>query len=433
MTSDSITSDPDIPAGQLLADQLAGVLACAALWLRRSRPVELAAVLVLAGLLSHYVVGPTLAALFTVAVHRPFRTVAAISSLAAGSVLASSLLHPDPEVGIVTSALIGFVLYGGVIGWGMFVRSRRMLLESLRERARRAETEARLRAEHAQRLTRERIAREMHDVLAHRLSLLSVHAGALEYRKDASAEEVAQAAGVIRGSAHAALQDLREVIGVLRAPVGESAGTDGSRTDGSKTTGEKTAGEKTAGLKTAGSETAGWETAGTAVAGASATSASDPGPGAASSGDSTNAEPTRPQPTLAELSRLVEESAQAGMRVELHDRLPAGGALAVPAATGRTAYRIVQEGLTNARKHAPGGAVTVTTDGAAGRGLTVEIRNQTVPAKGGEDGQAAPAIPGSGTGLIGLAERATLAGGRLESGVVGNGHFRLYAWLPWPT
>ena len=61
----------------------------------------------------------------------------------------------------------------------------------------------------------------MHDVLGHRLSLLSLHAGALEYRPDASAQEIAQAAKVVRESAHQALQDLREVIGVLRGPVGE--------------------------------------------------------------------------------------------------------------------------------------------------------------------------------------------------------------------
>ena len=99
----------------------------------------------------------------------------------------------------------------------MFVRSKRQLMLSLRDRARRAETEAALRAEQAQRLAREDIAREMHDVLAHRLTLLSVHAGALEFRPDAPREEVERAAGVIRESAHEALQDLREIIGVLRA------------------------------------------------------------------------------------------------------------------------------------------------------------------------------------------------------------------------
>ncbi len=103
-----------------------------------------------------------------------------------------------------------------ILVWGMFVRARRQLVHSLRERARRAEAEQQLRVEQARHHERERIAREMHDVLAHRISLLSLHAGALEFRPDAPAVEVAKAAGVIRDSAHQALQDLREVIGVLR-------------------------------------------------------------------------------------------------------------------------------------------------------------------------------------------------------------------------
>lgn len=76
------------------------------------------------------------------------------------------------------------------------------------------------------------------------------------------------------------------------------------------------------------------------------------------------------------------------------------------AATGRTVYRIVQEGLTNARKHAPGAEVTVTVTGGPGAGLTIEVRNPA-PVEPFER------VPGSGQGLIGLTERATLAGGRL--------------------
>lgn len=236
----------------------------------------------------------------------------------------------------------------------MFVRSKRQLTLSLRDRARRAETEAQLRAEQAQRLAREAIAREMHDVLAHRLTLLSVHAGALEFRPDAPQEEIARAAGVIRESAHEALQDLREIIGVLRAGEPDDAG--------------------------------------------------------------------RPQPTLAALDALVTECREAGMKVTLASRVtdPA----AVPASVGRTAYRIAQETLTNARKHAPGTEVTVCVTGAPGDGLVVEVRN---PAPEGE----VPSVPGSGQGLIGLTERATLAGGRLAHGAEHDGGFRVRAWLPW--
>src|SRR5205807_6013393 len=101
------------------------------------------------------------------------------------------------------------LLTGVVLGWGLFVRARRELVRSLRAQGDRAADEARA-------AERRRIAREMHDVLAHRLSLLSVHAGALEFHPDAPAEEVAEAAGVIRESARTALEELRGVIGVLR-------------------------------------------------------------------------------------------------------------------------------------------------------------------------------------------------------------------------
>jgi signal transduction histidine kinase len=97
-------------------------------------------------------------------------------------------------------------------------------------------------------------------------------------------------------------------------------------------------------------------------------------------------------------------------------------------AMGRTAYRIVQEGLTNARKHADHAEVSVAVRGAAADGLTVEIRNPWPEA-------ATPAtpIPGAGMGIIGLAERAALTGGRLEHGRTPAGEFRLWTWLPWPT
>jgi signal transduction histidine kinase len=303
------------------------------------------------------------------------------------------VMRHDRGLTYLGEVLMSLGLYLAVTGWGMYVRSRRQLLLSLRERARNAETEAALRAEGAQRLARERIAREMHDVLAHRLSLLSLHAGALEYRPDASPEEVARAAGVIRSSAHQALQDLREVIGVLRAP--------------------------------------------------------DGGAGPSEDGD-------RPQPTLADLPRLVEESRQAGMRVALEERVDDPGA--VPSAAGRTAYRIAQEGLTNVRKHGRGAEAAVTVAGRPGDGLTVEVRNPVAVPRTASLARAASAaasgagpvshagavadnapgpasaqIPGAGRGLIGLSERAALAGGRLEHGRTASGDFRLFAWLPWPA
>jgi signal transduction histidine kinase len=86
---------------------------------------------------------------------------------------------------------------------------------------------------------------------------------------------------------------------------------------------------------------------------------------------------------------------------------------------------VVQEGLTNARKHAPGEPVAVTFAGRPGARLEVSVVSRLAP------GTVAAAVPGTGTGLIGLAERLELAGGGLES-AAGGGEFRLRAWLPWP-
>ncbi|MEU1370612.1 histidine kinase [Streptomyces sp. NPDC005803] len=349
--ADATTSDVVV-----LIDSLVGAAACCALWVRRRWPVGLAVALTLLSLVEPVAAGAWLVALFSVAVHRPFRPVALVG---AGALIAAPVqpyLRPDPSTSFMLSTVIGVLLVLLVLSWGMVVRSQRQLVVTLRERARRAEAEAGLRAEQAQRLAREDIAREMHDVLAHRLTLLSVHAGALEFRPDAPPAEVARAAGVIRDSAHEALQDLREIIGVLRSP--REGDGDGNR----------------------------------------------------------------PQPTLATLDALVAESRLAGMKVTLDNRL--ADPSAAPAATGRTVYRIAQEGLTNARKHAPGAEVTVTVTGGPGQGITVEVRNPA-PAEPFER------VPGSGQGLIGLTERATLAGGRLGHGPEPDGGFGVRAWLPW--
>ncbi|MFD0341445.1 sensor histidine kinase [Streptomyces sp. NPDC127117] len=356
VTVATIEADPTTPDGVLLADIVVGALACCALWVRRRWPFGVAVGLVLVSAIEPVASGAMLVALFGVAVHRPFRPVAAVGALALLLTPVQPYLRPDPGTSFVEATVIGALLPLLVISWGMAVRSRRQLVVTLRERAHRAETEAGLRAEQAQRLAREAIAREMHDVLAHRLTLLSVHAGALEFRPDAPKAEVARAAGVIRDSAHEALQDLREIIGVLRSP-GESDGD-------------------------------------------------------------------RPQPTLATLDSLIDESRMAGMKVTLDNRVDDPGA--APAATGRTVYRIAQEGLTNARKHAPGTEVTVTVTGAPGEGLTVEVRNPA-PTEPFEQ------VPGSGQGLIGLTERATLAGGSLDHGPEPDGGFRVRASLPWPA
>ncbi|MEU4874656.1 histidine kinase [Streptomyces sp. NPDC021608] len=354
VVADAFPSDHDLPRAFAVVDQTLGALACAAVWLRRRWPLALAATTVPLGFLSTTSAGACAVALFTLAVHRPFRCIAWVGGAEIALIPLLAWARPDPTLAYGPSVAWSVLFTVTFIGWGMFVRSKRQLILSLRDRARRAETEARLRADQAQRLAREAIAREMHDVLAHRLTLLSVHAGALEFRPDAPREEIARAAGVIRESAHEALQDLREIIGVLRAGEADDTG--------------------------------------------------------------------RPQPTLAALDALVAESREAGMKVTLDQRVVDAGA--VPASVGRTAYRIAQEGLTNARKHAPGAEVAVTVAGGPGEGLAVTVSN---PAPEGE----APPVPGSGQGLIGLTERATLAGGRLMHGPSPDGGFEVRARLPW--
>jgi signal transduction histidine kinase len=384
-----LQSSTPLPAWLLLPDAVVGALGCAAVWLRRRWPVGLTLALIAVSTFAETVGGAMIVALFTVAIHRPPRTTMRVFALSVLAALVYVVIRPEPGEPWVLLFLFGVAVQGAAVGWGLFIRYRRQLTESLRDRAIRAETEAQLRAEQAQQRARDEMAREMHDVLGHRLSLLSVHAGALEFRPDASPGEIAGAAKVIRENAHQALQDLREVIGVLRAPVGEL-----------------------------------------------------------------------PQPTLADVRELVAESGRAGMRVGLREEV--GGA--VPDLAGRTAFRVVQEALTNARKHAPGAAVEVHLAGAPGQGLTVEVCNHAPdpgpagaphpdpPLPGPPVGERSPTAssgpgvvhspgpaavaggdPGAGQGLVGLAERVALASGRLEHGPTAAGGWRLAAWLPWPA
>jgi len=348
-----------VPAIVLWLDVIAGLACCVALWWRRRWPVELAVGMALVATFSSLSVIACLIALFTVAVHRPTRVVAWIGALNLASGTVFTVIRPDHTTPLAVTAVIGLLATTGTIAWGMLVRARRQLVMSLHERAERAEAEQQLRIGQARQLERNRIAREMHDVLAHRISLVSMHAGALEFRAEAVGGEVARSAAVIRSSAHQALEDLREVIGVLRDGIDDA--------------------------------------------------------------------PERPQPTLDDVPCLIKESQQAGMHVTLRFAFTETDD-GLPLSVGRTAYRIVQEGLTNARKHAPGAAVTVDLEGSPGPGLTVEIRSRRPI-----EARIGPQIPGAGQGLVGLAERADLAGGRLEHGRLPDGDFRLGAWLPWPV
>lgn len=346
----TVAGDLMAGAGAWTAVDVAGAaLACAALWFRRRWPVPVTAGILAVSAFAPAAAGAAGVGMYTVAVYRRFPVAAAVC---ASAVPLAALRHAlRPVTGLPWSVwlLVNALAALTVLAWGMFARARRGLMLELAERARRAEAAQRERAEAVRRAERGRIAREMHDALAHRLSLLSLQAGALEY----AAPEAAEAAGVIRASAHQALEDLRDVIVVLR----------------------------------------------------------EDGP--------------VPHAGLSELPALAAETRAAGTPVEFDDRV--GDAEGLPERVGRAVHHIVREALTNARKHAPGEPVTVLLDGREGEGITVAVR-QPLPAPG-----ASPSvIPGTGTGLIGLAERAALAGGRLSHGREG-GDFAVRAWLPWPS
>ncbi|GAA0450926.1 sensor histidine kinase [Streptomyces olivaceiscleroticus] len=366
-----IVQQYDRPSDWLVAvDLLLGGLACVSLWWRRSAPLVVA----LLALPAVAVSSSALPAGFVITVNLALRLPWRRSLLVLGLYLAASLLGTLLVQGFSADGMVGvaFALayYLVAFACGSTLRARRLWALAVR---READLE---RADHARRLAdtrrteRAAIAREMHDVLAHRISLLSVHAGALAYRAKQSAAgsgpgldgtEISDSAQIIRDNAHQALGELHDVLLVLRTGDGE---------------------------------------------------------------------PTAPQPRLADVSRLVEEARAAGQDVDFHDDVHTGDEALGPEASPlrpqlqRTVYRVVQEGLTNARKHAPGAKVTVRLAGRSGSDLTIVIANR-VPA-----GVRTPDIPGTGAGLTGLAERVRLDGGLLEHGEE-NGTFTLRATLPW--
>jgi len=330
-----------LPVGVIAA---AGVLGSLAQWPRRRLPYVAA----IGGAAGTALSGNpllALAGLYAGAAHAPRRHVWAYPLVAwAGLMGYSRIDGGTPAVEAVGWAL----LVGLVTAVGAYMAARASLLESLRDRAARAETERYLRDEQARAAERTRIAREMHDVLAHKVSLIALHAGALELRAGGD-DQLRRSVELIRLTAREALQELRDVLGVLR--------TEGSG-----------------------------------------------------------------EPGVADVDALVRASTDAGQPVELTDT-----AGPLPPATARVVNRIVQEGLTNARKHAPGAATTVTVDRDDAATVTVTVRNDL-------GGERAMDLPGSGSGLVGLAERVRLVGGTLSSGPVGAAEARrweLRATVPW--
>ncbi|GEK21790.1 two-component sensor histidine kinase [Cellulomonas xylanilytica] len=337
-------------------DQVLGFVACLLLWWTRRYPRTVGLLLVLPGALAITASLPTLIGVFRMAKwSRPLSSVA-ITALHIATALPYHWVFPLPDMPLIVWLVTIPLMYALVLCGGLLARSRRQVIEGLRESAARDRERYEERLTSTRRDERERIAREMHDVLAHRVSLLSVHAGALEYRTDPdrtatppTTQEIHEAAVVIRENAHRAVEDLGELLTVLHE-------------------------------------------------------------------DEVS---MRPQPRLRDIPQLVAEARLAGESVDIEMAVPRDG---LRESMQRTAFRAVQEGLTNARKHAPHATVRVVV-AEQDDDLLVEVEN-AVPV-----GLTSAEIPGGGRGLVGLAERVRLEGGRMDA-AVRDGRFRLTVVLP---
>jgi len=285
-------------------------------------------------------------------------------------------------VTLIVSALVALGLTAPPVLLGLYARARRRLVESLRERADGLERELELlaekaleRAERARADERTRIAREMHDVVAHRVSLMVVHAAALKAVALKDPQKASASAELLGDMGRQALTELRQMLGVLR-------------------------------------------TASEPVAPAAPVTAA---PG-------TRVAPAVPDeedegPSLERLAELVEESAAAGMGVELAvegESRPCGARIEA------TVYRVVQEALTNVHKHAAGAKARVLL---AYREAEVAV----LITNGPSDGSAATRLPSGGHGLVGMRERVTAHGGGFAAGPTPEGGFRVSAMIPLPA
>jgi signal transduction histidine kinase len=249
----------------------------------------------------------------------------------------------------VGNALPALLWWAGAIVLGRTLRDRQALVDLLRERSARLERDRERDLAAAAADERARIARELHDVIAHSVSLIVVQAGAERRVLEPDQERTSKTLEAIEGSGREALGELRRLLGVLRVPAGERLS---------------------------------------------------------------------PQPSLAGVPDLLREARAAGQAVELRET---GRPVQLAPGLDLTAYRILQEALTNARKHAPGAPVTVTLAWSAAT-LGVEVVDQ------GEG--AAAASNGVGHGLVGMRERALMYGGSVEAGPAPQGGYRVQAELP---
>ncbi|UIJ34850.1 sensor histidine kinase [Allobranchiibius sp. GilTou73] len=342
-------------------DLLAGALLLPLLLLRRRRPLAVTLVLIASTAVVASTVAAAGIALISLCTHRVRRDVVLAGTAWIVTGVVFSAVHPaDTDLGErVTNLTTSVLSLAFAVAVGLFIGARRELVAQLHERAETAERERDLRVAQARAGERARIAREMHDVLAHRISLVAMHSGALAYRADLPPDQVRETATLIQENSHLALTELREVLGVLRDP------------------------------------------------------------------DLDQSQVAAPLPTLAQLPALIDHEREAGASIEADTE---GDLRSVPEPVSRNAFRIVQECLTNARKHSPTSQVAVRIEVANGAGVQIEVSNAMATPS---SGRGADAPTRSGLGLIGLTERAVLAGGELTYEVDRAHRFLVRASLPW--
>ncbi|MFI6350576.1 sensor histidine kinase [Streptomyces sp. NPDC050560] len=373
-----------------------GALAGSALVLRRRWPIAVVLVTVAVtpaemGILMS-VVG-----LYTLAASElPRRIIGALAGMSFSATLIvtfvrtrQDLAHGDWTAGDWFVPFLSITMSLGVTAppllLGLYVGARRRLMDSLRERADSLERELQLLAERAEERAewargeeRGRIAREMHDVVAHRVSLMVVHSAAVQAVARKDPEKAVKNAALVGDMGRKALTELREMLGVLRS-------------------GEGLAHREAVPLA--------------AVGEAAAAAASRAAPEDGSEG-----------PSLAELEALVEQSREAGVAIEV---LVEGESRGYAAEVEQTAYRVVQEALTNVHKHAAGAKTYVRLAHRVTE-IAMQVENEAAP-----DGDGTGAgLPSGGNGLVGMRERVAALGGVFVSGPTDAGGFRVSAVIP---
>ncbi|KQS99758.1 sensor histidine kinase [Cellulomonas sp. Leaf395] len=383
MSTDIMTATAD--ATRTLATPLISVAVVAPLAWRRVRPTASAVAVYSAALLQLAFFAPlvvptdlaVLISLYSVTVHGPrwAHRVAIVATLVGSVLLGVAMNGWFGGPGAASTAIFTGAIALTVWAFGLARRSRRETIAALVDRAERLEVERDQQSQIATAAERTRIARELHDIVAHSLTVMIAQADGGRYAADADPAAATRALGTIAETGRAALTDMRRLLGVLRGSSEPPASTG-------------------------------------AVAAL-------PGPGGLSHG---TGQGFAPQPAESDVGALVEQVRASGLRASL---VRMGEPRNLPPGAGLTVYRIAQESLTNVLKHAgPDPKVTVL----------VQWLPDAIVLEVSDDGRGASAdSDGLGQGLLGMRERATMFGGTVSAGPRPGGGFRVRAQLPTPT